>query len=121
VAFAFGLAAASFFPVILMGIFYKRMNKEGAIAGMVAGITLTASYIIYFTFINPEINNAEHWWFGISPEGIGTLGMMLNFAVALIVARFTKSPPKDIQDMVEDIRIPRKLVASDREEESGEE
>ncbi|MDZ7719593.1 MAG: sodium:solute symporter family protein [Balneolaceae bacterium] len=119
VAFAFGLAAASFFPVILMGIFFKRMNKEGAIAGMIAGITLTASYIIYFTFINPELNNAEHWWFGISPEGIGTLGMILNFVVALTVMKFTKEPPQDIQDLVEDIRIPRKVVASDKEEQSG--
>ncbi|NBC02909.1 MAG: cation acetate symporter [Bacteroidetes bacterium] len=120
VAFAFGLAASSFFPVILMGIFFKRMNKEGAIAGMVAGITLTASYIIYFTFINPELNNAEHWWFGISPEGIGTLGMILNFIVALTVMKFTKEPPQDIQDMVEDIRIPRRLMDSDKEENPKE-
>jgi cation/acetate symporter len=79
VAFAFGLAASSFFPVILMGIFSKRMNKEGAIAGMITGLTFTASYIIYFKFINPSINSAENWWFGISPEGIGTLGMVFNF------------------------------------------
>lgn len=116
VAFAFGLAASSFFPAILMGIFFKRMNKEGAIAGMAAGILFTASYIIYFTFINPEINNQEHWWFGISPEGIGTLGMMLNFIVALVVMRFTEKPPQEIQDLVEDIRIPRRLRASDKEE-----
>jgi len=109
VAFAFGLAASSFFPVILMGIFYKRMNKEGAIAGMAAGILFTASYIIYFTFINPEFNSAEHWWFGISPEGIGTLGMLLNFAVAFSVSKFTAEPPQEIMDLVEDIRIPRKL------------
>lgn len=120
VAFAFGLAAASFFPVILMGIFFKRMNKEGAIAGMAAGITFTAAYIIYFTFIYPELNNAEHWWFGISPEGIGTLGMILNFVVALTVMKFTKEPPQDIQDLVEDIRIPRKLKASDKVEDSEE-
>lgn len=107
VAFAFGLAASSFFPVILMGIFFKRMNKEGAIAGMLTGITFTAGYIIYFTFINPELNNAEHWWFGISPEGIGTLGMILNFAVALSVAKFTKKPPIEIQELVENIRVPR--------------
>ncbi len=109
VAFAFGLAASSFFPVILMGIFYKRMNKEGAIAGMLTGIVFTAGYIIYFTFMNPELNNAEYWWFGISPEGIGTLGMILNFAVALSVARFTKQPPVDIQELVENIRVPRAL------------
>lgn len=109
VAFAFGLAASSFFPAILMGIFFKRMNKEGAIAGMAVGIIFTASYIIYFTFINPEMNNAEFWWFGISPEGIGTLGMLLNFAVALGVAKFTKKPPQHIQELVENIRIPRQM------------
>lgn len=116
VAFAFGLAASSFFPVILMGIFYKRMNKEGAIAGMAAGIIFTAFYIIYFTFIRPELNSAEHWWFGISPEGIGTLGMLLNFAVAFIVSRFTAQPPQKIRDLVEEIRIPRKLADGDRKE-----
>lgn len=116
VAFAFGLAASSFFPAILMGIFFKRMNKEGAIAGMAAGILFTGSYIIYFTFINPDINNAEHWWFGISPEGIGTLGMILNFIVALTVMKFTEEPPEDIQHLVEDIRIPRRLRASDKED-----
>ncbi len=110
VAFAFGLAAASFFPAILMGIFFKRMNKEGAIAGMAVGIIFTASYIIYFTFINPEMNHAEYWWFGISPEGIGTLGMLLNFAVALSVAKFTKKPPQHIQELVENIRIPRQMM-----------
>ena len=115
VAFAFGLAASSFFPVILMGIFYKRMNKEGAIAGMAAGIIFTASYIIYFTFLNPDLNSAEHWWFGISPEGIGTLGMLLNFVVAIAVSRFTAEPPKAILELVEEIRVPRKTVDSDRD------
>ena len=107
VAFAFGLAAASFFPVILMGIFSKRMNKEGAIAGMIMGLTFTAGYIIYFKFINPSINSAENWWFGISPEGIGTLGMFLNFLIASMVSRITAPPPQDIKDMVDDIRIPK--------------
>ena len=107
VAFAFGLAASSFFPVILMGIFSKRMNKEGAIAGMIIGLTFTASYIIYFKFINPSINSAEYWWFGISPEGIGTLGMFLNFLIASIVSRITTPPPQNIKDMVDDIRIPK--------------
>ena len=107
VAFAFGLAASSFFPVILMGIFSKRMNKEGAIAGMIIGLTFTASYIIYFKFINPSINSAEYWWFGISPEGIGTLGMFLNFLIASIVSRITNPPPQNIKDMVDDIRIPK--------------
>ncbi len=107
VAFAFGLAASSFFPIILMGIFSKRMNKEGAIAGMVTGLTFTASYIIYFKFINPSANSAENWWFGISPEGIGTLGMLFNFFVASIVSHFTTPPPQEIKDLVDDIRIPQ--------------
>ena len=107
VAFAFGLAAASFFPIIIMGIFSKRMNKEGAIAGMIIGLIFTLSYLIYFKFMNPELNNKDHWWFGISPEGIGTLGMMLNFVVSIIISKFTPPPPKHIQDLVEEIRIPR--------------
>ncbi|MEQ3637267.1 sodium:solute symporter family protein [Alcanivorax sp.] len=107
VAFAFGLAAASFFPVILMGIFYKRMNKEGAIAGMLVGLIFTFSYIVFFKFISPELNTAEHWWLGVSPEGIGTLGMVLNFVVAFSVSRVTAPPPEHIQHIVEDIRIPR--------------
>ena len=107
VAFAFGLAASSFFPVIMLGIFYKRMNMEGAISGMLAGIIFTASYIIYFTFISPEYNNAEYWWFGISPQGIGTLGMLLNFAVAVGVSIVTPKPPKEIRELVEQIRVPR--------------
>ncbi|WP_251977827.1 sodium:solute symporter family protein [Salinicola avicenniae] len=107
VAFAFGLAASSFFPVILMGIFYKRMNKEGAIAGMLVGLIFTFSYIVYFKFIAPEANTAEHWWLGVSPEGIGTLGMIFNFVTALVVSRFTAPPPESIQHIVEDIRVPR--------------
>ena len=112
VAFAFGLAASSFFPVILMGIFSKRMNKEGAITGMVIGLTFTAGYIIYFKFINPSANSAENWWFGISPEGIGTLGMLFNFMASSLVSRFTAPPPKEITDMVDDIRIPQGAGAS---------
>ena len=112
VAFAFGLAASSFFPVILMGIFSKRMNKEGAIAGMIIGLSFTGSYIIYFKFINPSANSAENWWFGISPEGIGTLGMLFNFIVSSLVSRFTAPPPDEIQDMVDDIRIPQGAGAS---------
>jgi len=107
VAFAFGLAASSFFPVILMGIFSKRMNKEGAIAGMITGLTFTASYIIYFKFINPSINSAENWWFGISPEGIGALGMVFNFFISFLISRVTAPPPQEIKDMVDDIRIPQ--------------
>jgi len=112
VAFAFGLAASSFFPVILMGIFSKRMNKEGAITGMITGLTFTAGYIIYFKFINPSANSAENWWFGISPEGIGALGMLFNFIVSSLVSRFTAPPPDEIQDMVDDIRIPQGAGAS---------
>lgn len=107
VAFAFGLAAASFFPVILMGIFYKRMNKEGAIAGMLTGLAFTFCYIVYFKFVSPELNTAEHWLLGVSPEGIGTFGMLLNFAVAFAVSRVTAPPPEHIQHIVEDIRVPR--------------
>ncbi|MHA6249144.1 sodium:solute symporter family protein [Pontibacter sp. CAU 1760] len=107
VAFAFGLAAASFFPVIIMGIFSKRMNKEGAIWGMVIGLIFTVAYISYFKFISPEANQPANWWFGISPEGIGTLGMLLNFAVSFAISRLTPPPPAYIQDLVEDIRIPR--------------
>ncbi|CAN5874442.1 cation acetate symporter [soil metagenome] len=107
VAFAFGLAASSFFPVIILGIFSKRMNREGAILGMITGIAFTAAYIVYFKFINPAANTAEHWWFGISPEGIGALGMLLNFAVSLTVSWLTPPPPAAVQAMVEDIRVPR--------------
>ncbi|ASK54287.1 MULTISPECIES: sodium:solute symporter family protein [Vibrio] len=107
VAFAFGLAASSFFPAIILGIFYKKMNKEGAITGMLAGITFTAAYIIYFKFINPTASVPANWWFGISPEGIGTLGMCLNFVVAIVVNKFTAEVPQDVQEMVESIRYPK--------------
>ncbi|MEE8295804.1 MAG: sodium:solute symporter family protein [Sphingomonadales bacterium] len=106
VAFAFGLAASSLFPAIMMGIFSKKMNKEGAIAGMVAGLLFTASYIIYFKFFAPDMNGAANWLFGISPEGIGMIGMLLNFAVAFSVDRFTPPPPDHVRKMVEDIRVP---------------
>ena len=102
VAFAFGLAASSFFPTILMGIFSKRINREGAIAGMVAGVGLTLGYIIYFQFVAGHTN----YWFGISPEGIGFFGMLLNFAVASAVSAITPAPPQEIVDMVENIRNP---------------
>ena len=106
VAFAFGLAAASFFPAIILGIFSRRMNKYGAISGMIVGIAFTAAYIIFFKFVRPDLNTMEHWLFGVSPEGIGTLGMMLNFAVALTVSRFTPAPPESIQSLVDRIRMP---------------
>ena len=106
VAFAFGLAAATFFPALFLGIFYKRLNKEGAIAGMLLGLLFTATYIIYFKFINPEINNAEFWFIGVSPEGIGAIGMILNFIVALSVSSLTQAPPAEVLDMVDEIRKP---------------
>jgi cation/acetate symporter len=107
VAFAFGLAASSFFPVIILGIFSKRTTREGAILGMVAGITLTAGYIVYYALMHPELNTAEHWWFGISPQGIGTVGMALNFAVTWTVSRFTPEPPVEVRVLVELIRVPK--------------
>jgi cation/acetate symporter len=106
VAFAFGLAAATFFPALFLGIFYKRLNKEGAIAGMLGGLIFTASYIIYFKFINPEINNSDFWLMGISPEGIGSVGMVLNFILALSVSAFSSAPPKAVYEMVDEIRKP---------------
>ncbi|MDD2272575.1 MAG: cation acetate symporter [Desulfuromonadaceae bacterium] len=110
VAFAFGLAAASFFPCILMGIFNKKANKEGALVGMAVGIVFVASYIIYFKFVNPAMNNKDHWWFGISPEGIGTVGAVLNFICMYVVGKFTPEPPQEIQDLVGSLRYPGKLV-----------
>ncbi len=109
VALAFGLAAASFFPAIIMGIFNKRMNKEGAIAGLISGLAITMFYIAKFKLGwigDPESNIPANWWFGISPEGFGTVGMLVNFVVALIVMKFTPPPPQDVQHLVEDIRIP---------------
>lgn len=107
VAFAFGLAASSFFPAILLGIFDKRTNQPGAVAGMITGLVFTASYIVYFKLIYPELNGPEHWWLGISPEGIGTLGMLMNLAVTITISRLTPAPSAAIQQLVEEIRIPR--------------
>jgi cation/acetate symporter len=107
VAFAFGLAASSFFPAIILGIFSKRTTREGAILGMILGITFTAAYIVYFNFVRPDLNTADYWWFGISPEGIGTLGMLLNFGVTIVVSRFTPPPPAQVQVLVDLIRVPR--------------
>jgi cation/acetate symporter len=107
VAFAFGLAASSFFPVIILGIFSRRTTREGAILGMITGVVLTASYIVYFTLLHPELNNADHWWLGISPEGFGTVGMVLNFAITIVVSRFTPEPPQHVKVLVELIRIPK--------------
>ena len=106
VAFAFGLAASTIFPVLFMGIFYKRLNKQGAIAGMLSGLISTSSYIIYFKFISPDLNNSNNWLFGISPEGFGFLGMIINFTIALIVSNFYSKPPNEIYQMIDDIRKP---------------
>ncbi|NJB35418.1 sodium:solute symporter family protein [Croceivirga sp. JEA036] len=109
VALAFGLAASSFFPAIVLGIFSKRMNREGAIAGMLSGLGITCFYIAKFKLGwlgSPENATADHWWWGISPEGFGTIGMLVNFIVALLVASITKAPPVEVQEIVEDIRIP---------------
>jgi cation/acetate symporter len=112
VALAFGLAAASFFPAIILGIFYKKMNKEGAVAGMIIGMLLMIFYILKFKFGvfdggKEAIAGLEaQWWFGISPEGFGTIAMLTNFAVALSVKMFTPDAPQEVQDIVENIRIP---------------
>ena len=106
VAFAFGLAAATIFPVLFLGIFYKRLNKEGAIAGMLCGLIATSSYISYFKFINRSLNNSDFWFLGISPEGFGFLGMIINFVVALSVSSFYSRPPEDIYQLVDEIRKP---------------
>ena len=106
VAFAFGLAAASLFPAILLGIFDQRMNREGAIAGMLAGLIFSLTYIAYFKFVSPQTNNAEHWLFEISPEGIGTVGAIINFTLALVISRCTGPVPEEVKRMVDNIRIP---------------
>jgi len=106
VALAFGLAAASFFPAIVLGIFYKKMNKEGAISGMLVGIVLMLFYMTKFKFGWFGGGNPADWWFGISPEGFGSIAMIANFIVAIIVLQFTPEPPKDVQEIVENIRIP---------------
>jgi cation/acetate symporter len=108
VALAFGLAAASFFPAIILGIFYKRMNKEGAIAGMIVGIVSMLLYMMKYKlgWFDEVLPDKSEWWFGISPEGFGTIAMMLNFIVSITIMKFTKAPPQYVQDIVEDIRIP---------------
>ncbi|MEP2689832.1 sodium:solute symporter family protein [Maribacter dokdonensis] len=106
VALAFGLAAASFFPAIVLGIFYKKMNKEGAIGGMVVGILLMLFYMTKFKFGWFGGGTSNDWWFGISPEGFGSIAMIANFIVAIIILQFTPEPPEDVQEIVENIRIP---------------
>ncbi len=106
VAFAFGLAAATIFPALFMGIFYKRLNKEGAIAGMLAGLAVTSIYIINFKFVNTNLNSAENWFLGISPEGFGFIGMMINFIVSFSVCYLFKKPPDSVNQMVDNLRNP---------------
>jgi cation/acetate symporter len=103
VAFAFGLAASSFFPAIVLGIFWTRANREGVVTGMLAGIGFTASYIVYFKFLG---GTAEGWWLDISPEGIGAVGMVINFVIAVGVSLVTPPPPDEVAEMVQRIRIP---------------
>ena len=106
VAFAFGLAASKLFPVLFMGIFSKKTTKEAAIGGMLTGLVFTFSYIVFFKFISPELNNSDYWFLGISPEGIGVIGMILNFLVMLLVTKSSKSPPESVINLVETIRRP---------------
>jgi cation/acetate symporter len=106
VALAFGLAAASFFPAIILGIFYKKMNKEGAIAGMVVGILSMLLYMTKFKFGWFGGGEEADWWFGISPEGFGSVAMIVNFMVSIVIMKFTPNPPQEVQDIVENIRIP---------------
>ena len=106
VAFAFGMAAASLFPVIVLGIFSRRISKEGAIAGMLAGLVFTLIYIVYFVFINPKHNNADFWLWGISTSGIGALGAALNVLVSLSVSAISQSPPQPVISLLARIRLP---------------
>ena len=112
VALAFGLAAASFFPAIILGIFYKKMNSKGAITGMIVGILLMLFYMLKFKFGLFDGGKAavaglkDSWWFGISPEGFGTIAMLVNFIVSLVVNKLTEEPPQEVQEIVENIRIP---------------
>ena len=106
VALAFGLAAASFFPAIILGIFTKKMNKEGAISGMIVGVLAMLFYMLKFKFNWFGGGTKEDWWFGISPEGFGTVAMIINFTVAIVISKFTPDPPKEVQEIVVNIRIP---------------
>ncbi|GAA5483372.1 sodium:solute symporter family protein [Haloferula sargassicola] len=118
VAFAFGLAASSFFPAIILGIFWKRATREGAVAGMLCGLVFTALYICFFKFGLPGLGQGkvEQLWFGISPEGIGMIGMLVNFAVTIAISLATPAPPEAVKDLVERVRLPR---AAFGEEDSG--
>jgi cation/acetate symporter len=113
VALAFGLAAASLFPAIILGIFYKRMNKEGAVSGMIVGILFMLFYMAKFKLgWLGDIPPASEWWFGISPEGFGSVAMVVNLIVSVAVSRFTAAPPQEVQEIVENIRIPSGVGAA---------
>ena len=106
VAFAFGLAASSIFPALIMGIFSKRVNSIGAITGMISGLLFTSAYIVFFKFISPDLNVPDNWLWGISPEGIGVIGMMINFISAIVISSLTKPPPDKIIRLIDEIRTP---------------
>ena len=106
VAFAFGLAASSIFPALIMGIFSKRVNSIGAITGMISGLLFTSAYIVYFKFISPDLNLQDNWLWGISPEGIGVIGMMINFISAIVISSLTEPPPDKIIRLIDEIRTP---------------
>jgi len=118
VALAFGLAASSIFPALMMGIFYKKMNNTGAVFGMLAGLGSTLVYIFIYKgwFFIPGSNNlpntADNWLFGIQPESFGAVGALINFAVAIVICKLTKAPPEHIQHLVEDIRVPKGASAA---------
>jgi cation/acetate symporter len=107
VAYAFGFAASSFFPVIVLGIFWRRATREGAVAGMIAGMTVTALYLTWFVVLRPDLNGPAHWLFGISPEGFGAVGALVNGAVLVIVSLLTPPPPEEVQKLVASLRYPR--------------
>jgi cation/acetate symporter len=107
VAYAFGFAASSFFPVIVLGIFWRRATREGAIAGMLAGIGVTALYVTWFGLLRPDLNRPEHWLLGISPEGFGAVGALVNAAVLVGVSLLTPAPPEAVQKLVASLRYPR--------------
>ena len=106
VALAFGLAASSLFPPIVLGIFTKRINDVGAITGMTIGLLATSIYILYFKFLNPNLNIQENWFFGISPEGFGIVGALINFLTAILISMITKAPERNIHKLVDNIRLP---------------
>jgi cation/acetate symporter len=107
VAYAFGFAASSFFPVIVLGIFWRRATREGAVAGMLSGMTVTALYITWYVVLRPDLNAPAHWLFGISPEGFGAVGAMVNAAVLVVVSLLSRPPPEEVQKLVASLRYPR--------------